>query len=297
MVYLKNKERIEQYFWQGIGRKKGKGKGICPEAKYLKGYIEGNLKYIKIIPCGKLWCSVCGQEYSILHRQRFARGLEKILWAEKIGYFVFTIPKEVREKVKDRKILNKIGKEICKFLVKYNWCGAWVRVWHFSGDGKGWKPHLNVLVELKGGYWRTKEDLKRVKDWYKDFLKKDLGYTKNEIVVNYEYVKVKGKKIHLWRYVSRPTLLNALNELNKEDLEKIKGMNTIQWSRGKREWGKIENKEIDDEGLKIFYDGGIEWKYGGSVIEIINEVLEYGKYIGYGIFEINEIMEFWLDFR
>ena len=127
--------------------------GLCSGSKYLKGIVEDEVKYCKIIPCNKADCPVCGEPGSLAHRRRFARGLPNILGASSLGYFVFTFPKKVRSELMNQETLGAFQDFVRDLLNNYPFVLGAVSRWHWGGDeSQGvWNPHLNVLVNVKGG--------------------------------------------------------------------------------------------------------------------------------------------------
>jgi hypothetical protein len=112
-----------------------------------------------------------------------------------VGYFVITCPLELREKWKNKEVLNAVVRYIRRMLEREGFpCGYWK--WHFAGDenpGK-WYPHLNILVP--GGYL-TPEKLERIKR----LIYEHLGIK----VVYYEYATEPERIIHMVYYITRPT--------------------------------------------------------------------------------------------
>jgi len=150
-------------------------------------------------PCKREWCPDCGVPGSAYHMYLFAKalGYAKEMWRQSgaVGYLVITCPLELREKWKDKEVLNKVVRYIQRMLAREGFPFGYSK-WHFAGDenpGK-WYPHLNVLIPA--GYLKP-EKLERIKK----LIEKHLGVK----VVHYEYAKDPERIIHMVYYITRPT--------------------------------------------------------------------------------------------
>ncbi|GAI45337.1 unnamed protein product, partial [marine sediment metagenome] len=65
---------------------------------FIAGECQNGHRFAKELVCGKEWCEVCGEDGSVAHLRRFARWLPKVQQLGVMGYFVFTIPQELRSK-------------------------------------------------------------------------------------------------------------------------------------------------------------------------------------------------------
>jgi hypothetical protein len=274
--FSENKFVIEEWIGGELG-------GICPEAKFLDGYVENKKKYRKIIPCGKEWCPVCGQKGSLLHRQRYGRGLDKILGADVLGYFAITFPMEVRHEFINRNMLSSFMRDVNEILKTYRWYVGAVSHWHWGGDEhKGvWHPHLNILVNqnIKGIPYR---DLDKIKKDIWEWVCMNIREVKT-VVVSYHYTNKLGHKMQWWRYIVRPTMLLLGDELYSLNL-----MNKLYNFHNTRWYGKWEKRVELNKAIKILNDETIVWVYVGRFEgSQLTELLE-SHYIGYGIFELND---------
>lgn len=179
-------------------------------------------RFSKEIICGKEWCPRCGEDDSVAHNRRFARWLKKIQQMESVGYFVFTIPEDLRSKFRTREELARLGKQVQELLKAHGHVRG-LRRWHFFGDkSTAWHPHLNVLVD--GGFV-SPEQLEGIKAEYAGILKADLA------VVNYRYKGKPGKMVHTLKYVARATFRDY--RWSPELAMELRGFrNMVSWGRG-----------------------------------------------------------------
>jgi len=148
-------------------------------------------QYIKVIFCGKDWCQNCRE---ITHNRRIARWLAKALTMESFGYFVFTIPLEMREFYKDKKKLSELRTYLRRRLKQiYPDIKALCR-WHWFGDDPyKYHPHLNVMVDSFQEL--SREELERIKQDYKNALERFTGIKLDKKVdIHYQYYSVEGFK-------------------------------------------------------------------------------------------------------
>ena len=209
----------DDYVKELLGRK-------CP-SYFLIGGCENGHRYAKELYCGREWCPVCGEEWSAAHQRRFARWLGKAFQVESMGYFVFTIPEELRGKYRTKKALRELGHWIQELLKAFGYSRG-LRRWHFFGDkSTKWNPHLNLIVD--GGYLRL-GIMAAIKRAYASKLGVDV------VDVNYQYVRSPAKKVHRLKYVTRATFLDY--EWDTEMALELYGFRNQLW------WGsKLWNEE------------------------------------------------------
>ena len=210
------------------------GESYCGE--YAKvGVCESGHQWIKVIFCGKEWCENCRE---VTHNRRIARWLPKAITMQSFGYFVFTIPLEMREFYKDKKNLSELRSYLRRRLKQvYPDIKALCR-WHWFGDSPYvYHPHLNIMVSSFEKL--PKEELERIKEDYKRALRRFTGIKLDKKVdVYYHYYSPKGfmmeykKKhkmisneqaqelyrralYHKLRYITRPTFVIYQEELAK----------------------------------------------------------------------------------
>jgi len=219
--------------------------------QYAKvGECENGHRFIKVIFCGKDWCPVCRKQ---THNRRIARWLPKALTMESFGYFVFTIPFEMREFYQNKKNLSQLRGYLRRRLKQiYPDIKALCR-WHWFSerDPYMYHPHLNCMVDSFEKL--PKKELERIKEDYKEALERFTGIKLDKkIDVYYHYYSVEGfkreyKRKHkkladeqaqelyqkaLWhklRYITRATFV----VYNRELAEKLKNY------RNSSCWGKF----------------------------------------------------------
>ncbi|MBA7538898.1 hypothetical protein ES705_31176 [subsurface metagenome] len=223
---------------------------------FVAGECANGHRFAKELVCGKEWCSVCGEDGSVAHNRRFARWLKKAQQMESVGYFVFTIPVELRSEYRTKKALRDFGHKVQEALKAQGYTRG-LRRWHFFGDkSTKYHPHLNVLVDA--GYI-SPEKLDTVKRAYAVLLGIDMAD------VNYHYRLSPGKIVHSLKYVTRATFRDY--ELDIElALELRNFRNMVSWGRG--QWGGEAVWSLSDLGVATPTD--IE----GLNIEAINSLAE-----------------------
>jgi len=116
---------------------------------FVPGECENGHRFAKTLVCQKEWCPVCGEDRSIAHNRRWLRWLPKVQQFSSMGYFVFTMPEELRAKyrLKTSKVMVRDGKEIIVWthplaklshdiqeLLKSFGFSRGLRRWHYFGD-------------------------------------------------------------------------------------------------------------------------------------------------------------------
>jgi len=196
--------------------------------KYAITFIcnEGH-KIAKAIYCQSEFCPICGQENSKSHKRRVARILNYVLSYDSIGYFVFTLPIETRDRfLDDKEYKVKIQKGIKKILKRFK-IDIFVGRWHWFGDPPKNKnkmrfnPHLNILANSNK---LSKDDIDKIRFEYTKLINKifDTNYKNCDFQYQYYHIvrenlntpenKKKINKIfHKLFYVFRPTIRNYLD--------------------------------------------------------------------------------------
>ena len=194
-----------------------KGKGY-----FIEAHCEDGHSFAKELVCNKEWCSICGDDGSIAHNRRFARWLPKVMQIDSMGYFVFTIPQELREKYRTKKALGKLGHQVQELLKGFDYSRG-LRRWHWFGDkSTRWHPHLNVIVD---GHYINERKLDAIKRDYASLL----GVLLADI--NYHYRRSPGKMVHTLKYVARASFRDY--ELDMEMALELRGFrNMVVWGRG-----------------------------------------------------------------
>ena len=176
----------------------------CP-GYYITAECENGHRFAKKLVCGKEFCPTCGAKWSDAHKRRFSRWLPKGEQMKEMGYFVFTLPLEIRDQYRTKDALNELTKKITAgdksrhltgMLAELGFSRGLAR-WHWFGDkGYAFNPHLNVLVDA--GHI-SQEKLGVIKRKFASIL----GVP--QAVVNYSYTHKQRKMVHILKYVTRAT--------------------------------------------------------------------------------------------
>ena len=189
---------------------------------FVAGECAAGHRFAKEVVCGKEWCLVCGEEGSVAHNRRFARWLPKAFQINRMGYFVFTIPLELRSKYRTKVSLSKLGHDVQELLKVFGYSRG-LRRWHWFGDrSTKYHPHLNCLVD--SGFVAI-ATLEKIKAAYASLLGVALAD------VNYRYRLSPGKMVHTLKYVTRATFRDYEWDLGLA-LELRGFRNMVVWGRG-----------------------------------------------------------------
>lgn len=267
-------------------------------AGYIKGGCNGGHKFLKAVFCGKEWCENCGQDGSPTHLRRIGRWIPKVEQIKSLGYYVITIPQELREYYKDPKNLSKFRLYIKRKFQRDGFNRGLIR-WHWFGDCKHCKghgcrfcrmtgisnkyhPHLNILVD--GGYI-SKKDFESKSEKFRDeliaYFKKNTGIGCDDAVYHYSYIKGKDykRKMHLLKYVTRSTHRNY----NKQIAEALKGYRTSStWGAWKfKKVVKTENSDLVNVTNNVCpcCGEGIVWDCGSYVVDQVTGLSKYKRSI------------------
>lgn len=193
----------------------GKGYFIAAECE------EGH-RFAKELVCNKEWCRVCGEDGSIAHNRRFIRWLPKIQQLKSVGYFVFTIPEDIRYRYRSKASLGKLGHDVQEILKNHGFSRG-LRRWHLFGDeSTKYHPHLNLLVD---GAFISRQLVNIIKSEYSKLLGVD------NVSIHYGYRSTPGKMIHTLKYVTRATFRQY--EWDPQMALEIHNFrNMVVWGRG-----------------------------------------------------------------
>lgn len=215
----------------------GQGEGVqlellCPGWATF-GECEDGHHFAKELICNREWCPECGGKDGKGHQRRKASWLPKVRQMESIGYFVPTVPPELREEYRDPRVLAEKGKAFKRLMQRLGFSRG-LRRWHWFGedhrgegdhDGAvpGYHPHLNVLV---GAGYIEPELLDKVKRGWGRIL----GVPLARVNVYYEYATTVPKMLHLMNYVLRPTFTHW--EWDQELAYRVIGFrHTLSWGK------------------------------------------------------------------
>ncbi len=178
-------------------------------AKYLHDFA-------KRLFCGREWCKRCGLDESDMHKRRYARLMDKVFYLGDIGknhglgYFVFTIPSQIREKFRSKGKLSRAGRAVRELLKSHDFDVGLSR-WHYFGDGEitegeldagVYHPHLNCLVV---GRWIPEKEMRVIKEAWRRLLELVSGESVDVVDVHYQYFKSQSQWWHKGVYVTRST--------------------------------------------------------------------------------------------
>ncbi len=176
----------------------------------------GTHQVAKVLVCGREWCSRCGDNSgpgyvgSDAHQRRIARWLPKAQQMESMGYFVLTVPPDLRRYLRAPENLSKINRNLTRLMKRAGFVRG-LRRWHWFGEEENaapgeapvYHPHQNLLVE---GGWLSPEKLESIKDSWSKLLRNQLGLDYTPItVIHYNYVTRPAQMYHKLRYVTRAT--------------------------------------------------------------------------------------------
>jgi len=176
----------------------------------------------KSLDCGLEWCTRCKAR---THGRRMARWFPKAFKMDIMGYLVITF--HPTERPRTQGALRRMGILITEALIRRGFKRG-LRRWHFFGEkSNAWHPHLNFLLE--SGYLKNGE-LESLKKVIRGILGLD------NAVINYHYSQAVNEKIHMIKYVSRPTFLKK--EWDEDMAIEIFNKYKTEWNIEKGEWEK-----------------------------------------------------------
>ncbi|MBA7537710.1 hypothetical protein ES705_29979 [subsurface metagenome] len=200
-----------------------------------------------------------------------------------MGYFVFTIPQELRGKYRTKKALSKLGHQVQELLKAFGYSRG-LRRWHWFGDiarsglrgDIPFHPHLNCLAD--GGFMPEKK-LEAIKAAYTSLLGAEV------VDVNYHYRQSPGKMVHTLKYVCRSTFRDY--DWDIDMAMELRGFrNMVVWGRG--QWDGEAAWSLDDlngkakaavEGLDVEAVEGLV----AGVCPVCGEALTWGEALPIGL--------------
>jgi len=211
--------------------------------------------------------------------RRFARWLPKAQQFEVMGYFVFTIPQELRAKYRTKKALSRLGHQVQELLKSCGYSRG-LRRWHWFGDKSAkYHPHLNCLVD--GGFVSPRK-LYAIKRGYASLLGVDLAD------VNYRYRESLGRMVHTLKYVTRATFTDYEWDIGMA-LELRGFRNMVVWGRGQWDnepcWSLADlggKAKAEVEGLDIEAINSL----GSGICPICGAALVWGEALPIGLLDM-----------
>jgi len=208
----------------------------CPSWGIVGECQEGH-HYAKELICSREWCRSCGGKQGKAHQRRKAAWLPRTVQMQQMGYFVITIPPELRNTFRDLAVVRTFAKGI-KRVMKYHGFARGLRRWHWFGEdhpghglqGDGlpvYHPHLNLLVEASFVPFSKLQAVRRS-------VANVLGVSLARVNVHYEYARSVAEMLHMVKYVLRPTFEHW--EWDPEMAYKLIGFrNALSWGTWKDE--------------------------------------------------------------
>ena len=223
----------------------------CP-GYFLPGRCANGHRWAKTIVCGREWCPQCGAPDSTAHQRRMGRWLSKVRQISSMGYFVFTIPEDVRIVYRDPVQLRWLRREVRRLMQSHGFERGLSR-WHWRGDqGARYHPHLNVLVD--GGYL-SEGQLTSIKGDYARLLGCSV------VDVHYQYTSDPAKMSHVLRYVTRATMRDLTDGLMAYRLVGFR--NASWWGAGRWSeapvWGAASPVELLESHKCPRCEAPVEW--------------------------------------
>ena len=204
-------------------------------AGFILGYSYKN-QFFKALVCGREWCKICGQDYSISHQRRIARLTPYARTLKTAGYIVVTIPKAARGDFESKENLNLL-RDYWRRKFKREGIERGIFRYHYAGDdGQIYKPHLNILIPRA---WIKPQILDKWKQefetWFFETFK-----IKGAGNIYYNYTRNPAKIHHLVKYITRATYKGNNDEIHAV-IRNYK--NTIRFGT----WTKIVDETNDPE--------------------------------------------------
>lgn len=177
------------------------GKILNCSPGYVAGNCPGGHRFAAVQFCGREYCPDCSRDGSPIHQRRVKKGWQNLKDHKKIGYFVLTIPENLRYLFYDKTILRDFRFKILRKLKEdYNLSSGFAR-WHWFGDcqhcggagcigcnntgaGNYWHPHLNILAPGTGYIDDLETYLKPLRLFMAGYFKKLL----NKEIEMYEFL-------------------------------------------------------------------------------------------------------------
>jgi len=167
---------------------------------------SGGEPLYKLCNCRKEYCPICGRKNSQLHKRRAERAYDRLMWAPILGYFIPTLPKEVRNLFPDKKIQKELGAIFVEILKGYLPDNGYLSVWHLMGEKLGViHPHLNILMPIEGDKGMIHPDiLAEIKEDWRCAVNDYFSLSVPKINLRYRFYTTERQRKHKIKYVLRP---------------------------------------------------------------------------------------------
>ena len=206
--------------------------------------INGHEKYGRM-HCSHDYCPRCGKNDSSAHKRRVVRAVDRLIWADILGYMVFTLPKEVSLNMPDSDKLSVLLKKAWEIVKKnFSTPGGMSRVHLMGEEPEHLHIHINVLFPVlsKDGKGKvSQETLDNVRNQWTKVVNDEFGMENKETNIFYKFALEIGRKLHRIKYVLRPIVTpEKFLTLSEEDRHKVlslKGWHNTRW------YGKLANSQ------------------------------------------------------
>jgi hypothetical protein len=205
---------------------------------------NGHIIYQKIA-CGLPYCPTCAKPGSSLNKKRAKRVRDVLLGFPCIGHYVFTLPKDLSERLPSVNQISKLYSLAWRILREFFDAEAAVIVLHFFGDkSKGLHLHLDCsfpVLHTAGEYQFPQIILDEARVEWVNGVNAIFKSTYVEMVGHYNFVATLEQEYHLIDYLTRSTIMpEKFIELPDEQKEYV-----LRLSKGKiiRYFGKFQGKQ------------------------------------------------------
>jgi hypothetical protein len=195
--------------------------------------------------CKLDFCPVCGQKGSRAHKIRAKRAKGRLLWANLLGYVIFTLPADVSASRPEEVKLRALEAKAEKILKRnFNTPGGLIRR-HDMGDSPGkLHIHFNCLFPILGTNGRGKipaETLEKLRDEWAEVINEEFSLDLETSNVYYGFETKRKKIYHKIKYVLRSTVgavwFHTLSDKDKLYIMSLKKKHNTKW------WGELRNNK------------------------------------------------------
>lgn len=169
----------------------------------------GHVMYTQIT-CGLPFCPTCGKPGSALNQKRSNRVKDVLLGFPCIGHFVFTLPKEVSNRLPESGQINQLYKLAWVILKDWLNAEAAIIVLHFCGDKKnGLHLHFDCsfpILHTNGDCSYPLGLLNAARAAWTAGVNQVFETTYLDIVGHYNFVATLEQENHLIKYITRSTV-------------------------------------------------------------------------------------------
>lgn len=201
---------------------------------------NGHEKYTKMY-CKNDFCPTCGQVNSAAHKRRTVRALDRLIWADILGYMVFTLPKEVSAMRPGKETFNYLSKKAWE-IVKDNFetPGAMTRIHLMGEEPETLHIHINILFPVLSELGKVpQETLDNIRTAWTRVVNNFFELKCEVTNVFYKFALLSGKRVHQVNYVLRPVVTPdkflTLPEECQQYVLSLKGWHSTRW------YGKLAN--------------------------------------------------------